>query len=110
MITSEKGLRLIRLDPDTITDKDRLADFMKREMGLPDSFSGNLDALADYLSEISEETTFEIESRIYDRAIADTRLDRFIRMLSHAVQENPHLHIICTVRWVDGESDTEGED
>ena len=98
---NKTGLRQIRLDPKVIADKDRMTDFMKRELSLPESFHGNLDALADLISEVSEETVFELETGVLDRFDKDERLNRFLRMISRSSKENPHLHLYLTDRWGD---------
>lgn len=96
---SKTELRQIRLDSDTLSDRERMAFVMKRELDLPESFNGNLDALADLLSEVTEETVFEVETGTLDRSGTDERLNRTLQMLSRVTRENPHLHLYLTDQW-----------
>ena len=58
---SDRFIRRILLTEEKIRDKEAMAAFMKDALMLPDYFGGNLDALSDLLSEVTEETVFEIE-------------------------------------------------
>ena len=59
---SEMVIRQVRLDPEVLSDREAMALYMKQELDLPEWFGGNLDALADVLSEVSEETAFVMEA------------------------------------------------
>lgn len=90
------GLRQIRLDPERLKDKESLAQYMKDALELPDSFSGNLDALSDYLSEVTQETVFEVESGAFYLFGQEPWKNRLLQMVSRSAQDNPHLHLYLT--------------
>ncbi len=95
---NEKELKLIRLEPEKLKDRSYFALYMKQELGLEGPFSGNLDALADYLSEVTQETVFEVDSGSFYRFAQDQWMNRLLQMLSSMAQENPHLHLYLTDR------------
>ncbi len=73
-----------------------MASFMRGALDLPDYFGGNLDALADLLSEIREETVFEVEESELDRMPEDGYAAKTMKVLCIASDENPHLHLYLT--------------
>ena len=93
MRMSEMILKQVRLDPEVLSDKESMALYMKRELDLPEWFGGNLDALADVLSEISVETAFVAEAGSLPAFYAEGRPKMVLKVISRAVQENPHLHL-----------------
>ena len=90
---SKTILRLVRLDPEVLFDKESIALYLKKELDLPAWFGGNLDALADVLSEISEETAFVVEITSLPAFYAEGRPKKALKVISRAAQENPHLHL-----------------
>lgn len=93
---SKTLLKQIRLDPELLCDRDAMASFMKRELDLPVWFGGNLDALSDVLSEVTEETVFEVDIRSVEVFSAEGYPGRVLKVISDAAKENPHLHLYLT--------------
>ena len=93
MRMSEMILKQVRLDPEVLSDRESMALYMKRERELTEWFGGNLDALADVLSEISVETAFVVEAGSLPAFYAEGRPKMVLKVISRAVQENPHLHL-----------------
>ncbi len=95
---SDKGLQQICLHPHKIKDKEAMAASMKEALDLPDYFGGNLDALADVLSEIARETVFEVEISDIDLFSREEYAKKVLKVISRACEENPHLHLYLTDR------------
>ncbi len=95
---SETGLKQICLHPIKIKDKETMAASMNEVLDLPDYFGGNLDALADVLSEISRETVFEVEISDIDLFSKEEYAIKVLKVISRACEENPHLHLYLTDR------------
>lgn len=93
MKMSEMSLRQVLLDPVALADKESMALYLKKELDFPEWFGGNLDALSDVLSEISEETAFVVEAGALPAFYAEGRPKTALKVISLAVQENPHLHL-----------------
>lgn len=93
---SDRLMKRVVLTADKIRDKESMAAFMKAELDLPEYFGGNLDALADLLSEIREDTVFELEESELDRMPEGGYCARTLNVLNIAAQENPHLHLYLT--------------
>ena len=96
MIMSNSFLKQVRLDPGKLCDKETMAAYMKQEMELPEWFGGNLDALADVLSEITQETVFEVEVSTMGDFTSGEYPGRVLKVISGAAKENPHLHLYLT--------------
>ena len=92
-IMSKECLKQIRLDAEVLSEREALAEIMKKELDLPQSFSGNLDALSDFLSEVVEDTVFEAEASYADSLDPKSYAAKALRVISDAAQENPHLHL-----------------
>ena len=93
---SEYLIRRIILTADAVRDKESMASFMKEQLDLPDYFGGNLDALSDLLSEVSQETVFEVEETEALRMPEDGYAARTLRVLERAADENPRIHLYLT--------------
>lgn len=91
----ENDLKQIRLNPDNLQSKEDMADTMSKLMKLPEYFGGNLDALADVLSEVSSETVFEVDISDIDR-FAGGYPKKVLSVIAHSCEENPHLHLYLT--------------
>lgn len=87
------GPRQIRLDPDRLGDKESMALFLKQHIALPEWFRGNLDALADALSEVTDEVVFEVDAGMLDRFGSQDRAAKTLQVISEAAGQNPHLHL-----------------
>ena len=90
---NKTGLKQVRLDPMMIGDRDSMAQYMKRELDLPGWFGGNLDALMDCLTEVQEETVFEIEAEALVLFLPESYPRKVLKVVSRAAKENPHLHL-----------------
>lgn len=93
---SDQLMKRVVLTAEKIKDKESMAAFMKEALDLPAYFGGNLDALADLLSEIREETVFEVEESELERMPEGGYCARTLNVLNIAAQENPHLHLYLT--------------
>ena len=71
---SKDCLKQIRLDSQTLSGRDALAGIMRKELDLPQSFTGNLDAFSDYLGEVVDDTVFEVEASFAEGADGPARL------------------------------------
>ncbi len=91
-------MRQIRLIPDQLNDKESMARTMKEAIDPPEWFGGNLDALADVLSEISSETVFEVEICDLDRFAQEGYPKKVLEVICASAQDNPHLHVYLTDR------------
>ena len=72
---------------------DRLHRLLAEQLDFPAWYGGNLDALYDCLTDLTEETTVIL---FHSQAVAETLgagYDRFCRVLKDAAAENPKLHI-----------------
>lgn len=66
---------------------------LAEQLDFPLWYGGNLDALYDCLTDLSEETTITLTNR---KALEESLGDgycRFCRVLEDAAEENPYLHI-----------------
>ena len=86
-------LKQVLLDPAFLGDKETMASYMKQQMDLPEWFGGNLDALADVLSEVSEETGFVMEAGQYAAFHTEGYPGKVLQVIRRAVSENTHLHL-----------------
>ena len=93
---SDQLIRRIVLTLENIGSREDMAAFMKEELELPEYFGGNLDALADLLSEVSEETVFEVEESELMDMPEDSYAAKTIKVLCAAAGENPHIHLYLT--------------
>ena len=89
-------IRRVVLTGDNIGSRESMASFMKEALQLPDYFGGNLDALSDLLSEVTEETVFEIEDSELARMPEDGYAAKTLKVLAMACDENPHIHLYLT--------------
>ena len=81
----------ITLKLDKFSKKEELHSYLKKKMKFPDYYGENLDAIFDYLTDISTDTAVDIK---YD---ADNELQRAVlAVFSDAVAANTHLAIIKT--------------
>lgn len=81
----------IYLDGNRITTKEAMAAYMREIFPLPEYFGGNLDALTDCLSEITEDTEIRLTRESLSAICQNTYAYRTLTVLSQAAAENPHL-------------------
>ena len=71
----------------------RLHRLLAEQLDFPDWYGGNLDALYDCLTDLTEETsTILLHSQALTETLG-TSYGRFCRVLTDAAAENPNLHI-----------------
>lgn len=93
---TDRLLRRVVLTAQKISDRSSMAAFMKEELDLPEYFGGNLDALSDLLSEISQETVFELEESELELMPPEGYALKTVKVLNRAADENPHIHLYLT--------------
>ena len=86
----------IIIDGRNIDNRDDFFAAFSRQMPLPDYFGGNLDALSDLLSEVTEETVFEIEESELAFIPEEGYAAKTLKVLDRAAEENPHIHLYLT--------------
>ena len=89
-------LKRVVLDPENLRDKESMSLYMKKAMDLPEWFGSNLDALADALSEIADNTVFEVKIADREEFAEDGYPKKVLKVISRAVSENPHLCLYLT--------------
>lgn len=89
-------IRRVVLTNEKIGSRESMASYMKEALQLPEYFGGNLDALSDLLSEVSEETVFEIEDSELARMPENGYAAKTLKVLAMACDENPHIHLYLT--------------
>ena len=86
-------MRQVVLDGGAIADRRMLHQVLARCLPLPDRYGGNLDALADSLSEMVE----DLEICVVNRAVLEEKLGRYAQglyeVLRRSAAENPHIHV-----------------
>ena len=86
-------MRKLTLDCSQISTKIGLHLQLTELLDLPEYYGNNLDALADCLSEIHQDTCLVLEqSEALMDALGDYA-ERFFRLLEHCASENPFFHV-----------------
>ncbi len=93
---SETGMKQVHLTSENLKDKETMSAVMRASLDIPDYFGGNLDALADILSEITQETVFEIDIADLESFSEDGYAQKALKVISRVCEENPHLHLYLT--------------
>ena len=83
----------IDLEPERLTDRQTMHDYMKEVFNLPDYFGRNLDALHDCLSEVDEDYVIYLSHDAVKKVCEIPYAYRTLLVLSDACEENSHLHI-----------------
>ena len=81
------------LDGGSVGNRETLHRVLAAGLQFPDWYGGNLDALYDCLTDLTEETSIIL---LHSQALAETlgtSYGRFCRVLTDAAAENPNLHI-----------------
>ena len=81
---------MICIDCTGLEDARQLHVKLKKELGFPDYYGYNLDALFDCLTDIGADTTIRLEGFM---TLGQWK-DRFLNTIANACQENPQLDII----------------
>ena len=84
-------MKRIRLDGKKMTDRKSAHEYIAKKLSFPDYYGKNLDALADCLSEISDDTQIRlINTEDFINNIG-VQYKGFIRVFSDSAESNPHL-------------------
>ena len=84
-------MRTIWIDISLLDDKRSMSGYMKQIFDLPEYFGGNLDALNDCMSEISEDTQIRLKREDLIKAAENAYAWKTIRVIINAASENPRL-------------------
>lgn len=82
------------LDGDKVRDKEGLHGWLAKSLGFWDWYGGNLDALYDCLTDLSEDVRLVIVHRDKLRAHLGPYGDRLFRVFSQAAQDNPRFQFV----------------
>lgn len=82
-------MQSLTLDGITLGEKAVLHPLLARELSFPSWYGGNLDALFDCLTDVTEEVTITL--RELDDLTPYAR--RVVKVLQAAAKENPHIHL-----------------
>ena len=86
-------MRTATIDGDKIRSRKKLHKTLAKELGFPDYYGSNLDALYDCLTDLHE----EVQLTVRHCASLEERLNYtargFTRVLTDAARENPHLFL-----------------
>lgn len=82
-------MQSLTLDGITLGEKAVLHPLLAREFSFPSWYGGNLDALFDCLTDVTEEVTITL------RELDDLTpyAQRVVKVLQAAAKENPHIHL-----------------
>ena len=91
----DEQIRNVRVIGARCTSQETLHEYLKKKMGFPDYYGGNLSALADCLSELSEPTRITI-------AINEVELEpgmqayvlRFVQVIAREALVNENLSLV----------------
>ncbi len=95
---NKNDLKIIRLMPEELTDKESMTAFMRLHLELPEWFGGNLDALSDVLGEVSQETVFEVDISRIGSFAKDGYQMKVLKVICRVCEDNPHVHVYLTDR------------
>ena len=90
---TEMAGKEIRIDASRITSRRDMAEYMKELFSFPDTFGGNLDALHDSLSEVSEDTVLIFDAPTLRDICDDKYAWKVLRVLLDETDENPHIRV-----------------
>ena len=86
-------MRYAIIEGAAVGSMDRLHRLLAEQLDFPAWYGGNLDALYDCLTDLTEETSIIL---LHSQALTETlgtSYGRFCRVLTDAAAENPNLHI-----------------
>ena len=85
-------MKVVILDGTTAPTKEALHAHLAREMHFPDWYGGNLDALFDCLTSVSEEITLTLDEAALTEALGPYA-HRVGKVLTRAAEKNPKIHL-----------------
>lgn len=89
-------MRRVELRGSALASMQKVHDTLKTALDFPEYYGKNLDALADCLTELREETEIVFTELPLLKERLGTKADQLLRVLQACAGENPHLHItIC---------------
>ena len=86
-------MKVVILDGTTAPTKEALHQHLARELAFPDWYGGNLDALFDCMTAVSEEVTLTLDETALAEALGPY-VQRVGKVLARAAEKNPNLQII----------------
>lgn len=85
--------REIRIDASRIISRKRMAAYMKEAFAFDETFGGNLDALHDSLSEVSEDTVLLFDVEAMKIICMEKYAWKVMRVLLDETEDNPHIRV-----------------
>ena len=85
-------MKVVILDGTTCPTKETLHQHLARELNFPDWYGGNLDALFDCLTSVSEEVTLTLNEAALTEALGPYG-QRVGKVLARAAEKNPKIHL-----------------
>ena len=85
--------REIRIDGSRIISRKLMAAYMKEIFAFDETFGGNLDALHDSLSEVSEDTVLLFDEEVLKTVCTEKYAWKVMRVLLDETEDNPHIRI-----------------
>ena len=83
----------IEINPERLTSKTKVYNFMNEVLKMPEYYSKNLDSLYDCLTEVEEDTTFVFTREKLKEVCEEEYSYRTLMVLSKASEHNPHIHL-----------------
>lgn len=85
-------MKVVILDGTTAPTKEALHQHLARELAFPDWYGGNLDALFDCMTSVSEEVTITLDETALTESLGPYA-QRVGKVLNRAAEKNPKLHL-----------------
>ncbi len=85
--------REIRIDGSRIISRKLMAAYMKEIFAFDETFGGNLDALHDSLSEVSEDTVLLFDEEALKTVCTEKYAWKVMRVLLDETEDNPHIRV-----------------
>ena len=85
-------MKVVILDGTTAPTKEALHQHLARDLAFPDWYGGNLDALFDCLTAVSEEVTLTLDETALAEALGPY-VQRVGKVLARAAEKNPKIHL-----------------
>ena len=83
----------IRIDASRIVSRKLMAAYMKEVFAFDETFGGNLDALHDSLSEVSEDTVLLFDVEAMKTICTEKYAWKVMRVLLDETEDNPHIRV-----------------
>ena len=85
-------MNVVILDGTTAPTKEALHQHLARELNFPDWYGGNLDALFDCLTSVTEEVTLTLDEAALTEVLGPYA-QRAGKVLARAAEKNPKIHL-----------------